>query len=83
MGSPTSGVVSSHARRDKKSALHFFKKAVRQHGLPDKVTIDKSGANTAAIKALKEEPGQEVKIRQIKYLNNKSLSRIASVIGFV
>ena len=58
------------AHRDKKAALRFFKKAVRQHGLPDKVTIDKSGANTAAIKALKEEIGQEIEIRQIKYLNN-------------
>jgi putative transposase len=46
------------------------KKAVRQHGLPDKITIDKSGANTAAIMALKEETGHEIEIRQIKYLNN-------------
>jgi putative transposase len=38
--------------------------------LPDKVTIGKSGANTAAIKTLKEETGQEIEIRQIKYLNN-------------
>ena len=58
------------ARRDKKAALRFFKKAVRQHGLPDKVTIDKSGANTAAIEALKGETGHEIEIRQIKYLNN-------------
>jgi transposase-like protein len=58
------------AHRDKKAALRFFKKAVRQHGLQDKVTIDKSGANTAAIKAHKEETGQEIEIRQIKYLNN-------------
>jgi transposase-like protein len=58
------------ARRDKKAALRFFKKAVRQHGLPDKVTIDKSGANTAAIEALKDETGHEIEIRQIKYLNN-------------
>ena len=58
------------AHRDKKAALRFFKKAVRQHGLPDKVTIDKSGANTAAIKALKEETGQAIDIRQIKHLNN-------------
>jgi transposase-like protein len=56
--------------RDKKAALRFFKKAVGQHGLPDKVTIDKSGANTAAIKALKEETGHGIEIRQIKYLNN-------------
>ena len=58
------------AHRDKKAALRFFKKAVRQHGLPDKVTIDKSGANTAALEALIEETGVEIEIRQIKYLNN-------------
>ena len=77
------------ARRDKKAALRFFKKAVRQHGLPDKVTIDKSGANTAAIKALKEETGQEIEIRQIKYLKNlveqdhRSIKRIVQpMMGF-
>jgi len=58
------------ARRDKKAALRFFKKAVRQHGLPEKVTIDKSGANTAALEALIEETGAEIEIRQVKYLNN-------------
>ena len=58
------------AHRDKKAALRFFKKAVGQHGLPEKVTIDKSGANTAALEALKEETGQEIEVRQIKYLNN-------------
>jgi putative transposase len=58
------------ARRDKKAALRFFRKAVRQHGLPDKVTIDKSGANTAASEALQEETGQAIEIRQSKYLNN-------------
>jgi len=58
------------AHRDKKAARRFFKKAVRQHGLPDKVTIDKSGANTAAIEALKEETGHAIEIRQNKYLNN-------------
>jgi transposase-like protein len=42
--------------RDKKAALRFFKKAIRQHGLPDKMTIDKSGANTAALDALNDEP---------------------------
>ncbi len=56
--------------RDKAAALRFFKKAVRQHGLPEKVTIDKSGANTAALEALIEETGAEIEIRQIKYLNN-------------
>jgi putative transposase len=58
------------AQRDKQAALRFFKKAVRHHGLPEKITIDKSGANTAAIEALMEETGQEIEIRQIQYLNN-------------
>jgi putative transposase len=58
------------AHRDKKAALRFFKKAVRQHGLPATVTIDKSGANTAALEALQEETGHAIEIRQIKYLNN-------------
>ena len=77
------------AHRDKKAALRFFKKAVRQHGLPTKVTIDKSGANTAALEALKEETGAKIEIRQIKYLNNlveqdhRSVKRIVRpMLGF-
>jgi putative transposase len=58
------------AHRDKKAALRFFRKALRQHGLPEKVTIDKSGANTAALEALQEEAGATIEIRQNKYLNN-------------
>src|SRR5512143_2605214 len=77
------------ARRDKKAALRFLKKAVRQHGLPDKVTIDQRGANTAALEALQEETGQAIEIRQSKYLNNlveqdhRSVKRIVrSMLGF-
>ena len=77
------------AHRDKKAALRFFKKAVRQHGLPDKVTIDKSGANSAAIKAFNKETSQGIEIRQIKYLNNlveqdhRSIKRIVQpMMGF-
>src|SRR5512136_1352788 len=33
------------ARRDKKAAKRFLRKAMGQHGLPEKVTIGKSGAN--------------------------------------
>jgi len=58
------------ARRDKKAAKRFLRKAIGQHGLPGKITIDKSGANTAAIEALVEETDHEIEIRQIKYLNN-------------
>ena len=37
------------ARRDCKAALRFLRKAIGRHGVPEKITIDKSGANTAAI----------------------------------
>jgi putative transposase len=56
--------------RDKKAALRFFKKAIRQHGLPEKMTIDKSGANTAALDALNDELNVNIEVRQSKYLNN-------------
>lgn len=58
------------AHRDKKAAKRFFKQAAGQHGLPEKVMIDKSDANAAAIESLREETGAEIEIRQVKYLNN-------------
>lgn len=36
------------AKRDAAAALRFFRKAICHHGEPEVVTIDKSGANTAA-----------------------------------
>jgi putative transposase len=39
------------AKRDRKAALRFLRKAIGQHGAPGKITIDKSGANTAAIES--------------------------------
>ncbi|WP_370526938.1 DDE-type integrase/transposase/recombinase [Methylobacter sp. BlB1] len=54
----------------KKPSL-FFKKAIHQHGLPDKVTVDQSGANAPRLEALQEETGHAVEIRQSKYLNNR------------
>ena len=41
-----------------------------QHGTPAKITIDKSGANAAAIESYNAEHDTEVEIRQVKYLNN-------------
>jgi putative transposase len=52
------------------TARRFLTKAVRQSGLPEKVTIDKSGANTATLDAPQEDTGAKIEIRQIKYLNN-------------
>ena len=56
--------------RDKEAALRFLKKAIRRHGVPEKITIDGSDANEAAIKSYNEEYGTHIIIRQVKYLNN-------------
>jgi putative transposase len=57
-------------QRDQEAALRFLKKAIRRHGVPEKITIDGSEANEAAIKRYNEEHGTSIEIRQIKYLNN-------------
>lgn len=60
------------ARRGAAVALRFFRKAIRHHGEPEVVTIDKSGAKTAALGMLNAgKPEEEsITIRQNKYLNN-------------
>ena len=56
--------------RDKEAALRFLKKAIRRNGVPEKITIDGSDANEAAIKSYNQEHGTAIAIRQVKYLNN-------------
>ncbi|ECP5550169.1 IS6 family transposase, partial [Salmonella enterica] len=60
------------AKRDAASALRFFRKAIRYHCEPEVVTIDKSGANTAALATLNmgKPEAETMTIRQSKYLNN-------------
>ncbi len=57
------------AKRDTAAAL---RKAIRHHGEPEVVTIDKSGANMAALATLNaDKPYEEaIIVRQNKYLNN-------------
>src|SRR5881296_2935810 len=57
-------------QRDQEAALRFLKKAIRRHGVPEKITIDSSDANEAAIKSYNEAHGTNIIIRQVKYLNN-------------
>jgi putative transposase len=57
-------------QRDQEAALRFLRKAIRRHGVPEKMTIDGSDANEAAIKRYNEAHGTAIEIRQIKYLNN-------------
>lgn len=60
------------AKRDAAAALRFFRKAIRHHDEPEVVTIDKSGANMAALVTLNVgKPDKEtITVRQSKYLNN-------------
>ena len=57
-------------QRDERAAMRFLTKAIRRHGVPEKITIDGSEANAAAIKRYNEAYGTTILIRQVKYLNN-------------
>tara|TARA_R110002126_G_scaffold30174_5_gene98783 strand:+ start:1094 stop:1732 length:639 start_codon:yes stop_codon:yes gene_type:complete len=62
-------------QRDAKAARRFFKQAINTNDVPDKVVIDKCGANFAGLLwtnvMLKFEHGSKlIKILQVKYLNN-------------
>jgi len=50
--------------------LRFLRKAIRWNGTPEKITIDKSSANTAAIESHNADHKRGIEIRQVKYLNN-------------
>ena len=56
--------------RDRDAAEAFLRKAIRTQGLPEKITIDKSGANTAAITHYNKIHKTAIIIRHCKYLNN-------------
>lgn len=62
-------------RRDLAAARRFFKRAISTNGVPDRVVIDKSGANLTGLQAVNvilkfTSDGQTIEIRQVKYLNN-------------
>jgi putative transposase len=58
------------AHRDLAAARRFFERAIDLHGDPESITIDKSGANTAAVRSLIADSGLDIELRQSKYLNN-------------
>jgi len=57
-------------QRDERAAMRFLLKAIRRHGVPEKVAIDGSEANAAAIRRYNAEHGVAMAIRQVRYLNN-------------
>lgn len=62
-------------RRDKAAARRFFRRAIGTNGVPDRIVIDKSGANLAGLEAVNvilkfTGTGQTITILQVKHLNN-------------
>jgi transposase-like protein len=59
------------AHRDRAAARRFLERAIGQHGEPETITTDKSGANTAAIDSDSDnaEHRADFEMRQCKYLN--------------
>ena len=58
------------AQRDKAAAVRFFENAMKISGVPGKVTMDKSGANKAAMDEINDRGEMPIIVRQVKYLNN-------------
>ncbi|MFM7334852.1 MAG: IS6 family transposase [Tabrizicola sp.] len=62
-------------RRDLAAARRFFRRAIATNGLPDRVVIDKSGANLAGLQTVNAVlkftgAGKTIEVLQVKYLNN-------------
>ena len=63
-------------KRDEPAARRFFQKEIKQHGIPNKMVIDKSGSNAAALETINLQIcfigmiGCLIEVLQIKYLNN-------------
>ena len=55
--------------RDEHAAKRFLTKAIRRHGVPEKLTLDGSAAHEAAIKSYNEAHGTAIALRKITYLN--------------
>jgi len=53
-------------QRDERAAKRFLTKAKRRHGVPEKITIDRSEANAVAIRNYNQEHGTAIVIRQVK-----------------
>ena len=58
------------AKRDKAAALRFFDKTMKASGVPEKVTMDKSGANKAAMNEINGRGETLIIVRQVKCFNN-------------
>ena len=70
------------AKRDRAAARRFLERAIALHGEPEKITVDKSGANTAAIVRYNAAHGAAIELRQAKYVKrNTSTTSLSRVTG--
>ncbi len=51
------------AKRDMAAARQFLERAINLHDVPEKIIIDKSGANTAAIESVKADACVDIPLR--------------------
>jgi hypothetical protein len=63
---PSTSCSPPIAHRDQAAARWFLERAIGLHGFPEKITIDKSGANASAIQSVQA----DIELPQIKYLDN-------------
>ncbi len=52
------------------SDVAVLRRAIGQNGAPRKITVDKSGASTAAIESYDAQHEADIELRRRKYLNN-------------
>ena len=50
--------------------MRFFEKAMDGNGLPEKIVMNKSGANKSVIDQIIDNQDAAIVVRQVKYLNN-------------
>lgn len=77
------------AKRSRAAAGRFLERAINLHDVSDKITIDKSGAKTAATESVKADACVDILMRRNKYLNNiveqghRSVKRVTQpMLGF-
>ena len=62
-------------RRDKAAAKLFFRRTIKKNGVPERIVIDKNGANLAGLQRINvglkfSRTYQPIEILRVKYLNN-------------
>ena len=76
------------AKRDHAAAGAFFERAIGLHDVAEKVAIDKSESNKAAIVSIQADTGLAITLRQLTYLYNiveqdhRAVKRVRPMLGF-